>query len=196
MPLVETKIIRTKKRFDFNADQFVREGIGIIVKDIRYGINSGIDLNNTQFRPLAQSTIERKRKPHIIDNPGKEAIAASRVLNIVQRASIARGTSSFTGRNNKITVTGGKKLQRQQARYISKRPTSPLIDGGNLEENQSIAINGDMGTITIGPERNAIGSILQNQKGFRFFGISVRAEESIRELLRLRWGKAFTITRI
>jgi len=188
---VDAKVTRVKKTFNFDSKKFITEALGIIKLDIQDGLNTGTDIKGNQFPKLEASTVNRKRKPHMIDNPRELATPAYKSLNKIQVGSNKKGASSFGSK------TGEKGLNRQQARYISQRPNSPLMDGGNLWRNKTIEVTENEGTMRIGAQRAGVGKTLQidgvGGKRWIFFGISDRAIAKIEALLKIRWKQSFEI---
>lgn len=162
-----------------NAGESLYQIAQMIKLDIQNHIKNRMRIDDSgPQKSLKASTIKRKSRPHIIENPGTMAIPAFRVLNQTQARSIKRGASSFTGKRG-ITKAGTRRLNSQQARYISKEPETPLIDGGNLLFNQSIERISDQEVhIFIGPQRSTIAGYLED-KGFKFWGISPTAVKNI-----------------
>jgi hypothetical protein len=170
---VEAKVIRTQKKFNFNAKEFITQALGIIKRDIEQGIVDRRQIDGSAMPTLEPITIKMKT----------ESQGMGRIRKKTQ--SEQRGVSNLKQRRSGIAVD----------------PSHPLIDTGNLLKNQVIEVGETEGTMRIGTTRAEIGKKLQidgvGKKGkrFIFFGISKTAQDQIHTLLAKRWKESFEITR-
>lgn len=147
-----------------NVENYLKQMAQIVKLDIQDHIEDSEQITGGAMAGLAQSTIEHKRSPHEIDNPGEAAMLA-----------------------------GSLKPKRKNAKavrlFVSKFPTKPLIDGGNLLKNQTIEKVSDKEyIIKVGSQRKEIAAKMQRSRPF--FGISEKALTKIRNTV---FGKSFLI---
>lgn len=165
------------KNFNFDAKKFIDDSLKIINADITQGIVDRVQIDGSAMPSLTLTTIKMKEQ-----NQGLGRVRAKT-------------------QSEKADYTKFDKVQRRSG--VAVDPEHPLIDTGYLVDPRSrdIKIKDNVGEITIKAKRKEIAMDLQingvgkRRKKFYFFGISKRAVEKIRTLLRLRWGESFEIKR-
>ena len=163
-----------------NVVDYLKRMAEIVKVDIQDHLENSQAITGGSLAPLSPKTVERKSKPHKIKYPGEAAISAVSV-NKKQRAEILKKLGSLADRSEYSKMSGDGFTGK---RYISKFPSKPLIDGGNLLRNQKIEkVSDSEYNITIGVQRNN-PSDHQPAKRLNevrpFFGISEQATGKIR----------------
>lgn len=170
---VGVEVIRKRsfQKFNFDSARFVKEACAIIKNDIQEGIVDKVQIDGSPMPALAPITIKMK----------------------------SGGFGISRGKIGK-ELKGVRDIKQRRA-GVAVDPSHPLIFTGNLYKNQVVKTNGNIGTIEVGSTRKEIAQELQlhgvgkSRKTFYFFGISERAVEKIRALLRIRWGESFEVKR-
>ena len=137
-----------------------------IASDIQEGMMSQVQVTGQSYKPLAQSTLRHKSKPHEIKWAGRFAHLSNSAELRLQ-----------IGRQSELR----KQKKRSKPKYTVDHPRKRLLDGGNLYENQSIKASPEGVEITINNTRAEVGWFQQNIMDTKFFGISLRAQKKILE---------------
>ena len=142
-------------------------------------ISITIDKKGFSGVKVANITDYLKRMAEIVKVDIQEHLENSQAITGGSLAPLSPKTVARKSKPHKIKYPGEAAMSAGKGKYISKFPSRPLIDGGNLLRNQTIEKVSDTEyVIKVGPQRKTPAKYLNEER--KFFGISDTATGKIR----------------